>query len=259
MSLPALDNWESTRDALHQVALVLGAVRVGSTDPLPNDLHFSVDVTARGLTTSALKIGGELQFNFADMTLAYSRDGAQVFSLDIAGHTQKSLLQAVTAGLAARGLTIEPALKHITHDTRFQFDPALAADYLRVIGGVYTALARFRARLSGYMSSLVVWPHHFDMAFLFFPGDGTDEHSDPQLAFGFAPFSDGLERPYIYAYGWSAAAGYVDIPVEAPAKAITEGYTGLYAAYDDLRSLPDFSAAIENLLLSHTRAAVRAL
>ena len=97
------------------------------------------------------------------------------------------------------------------------------------------------------------------MAFLLFPGDGHDEHNDPQLAFGFAPFSDGLDRPYVYAYGWSQAAGYVDFPLESSAQAVSDGYTGLYAAYDDLRSLPDFSAAIENMLLAYARDAAQAL
>lgn len=259
MSLPALENWESTRETLHQVALALGAVRVGSADSLPNDLHFSLDVTAQGLSTSKLRIGGELRFNISDLTVVYSRDGAPVFALDISGQTQISLLHAVTAGLAARGFPIEPTLKHITRNSQFVFDPALAADYMRVLNAVFSALARFRAKLSGYQTPLVMWPHHFDMAFLFFPGEGSNEHNDPQLAFGFAPNSTGLARPYFYAYGWSPAAGYVDIPVAAPGQSITTGYTGLYAAYDDLQSLPDFNVAIENLLLAYTRDAVAAL
>ena len=259
MSLPALKDWDSTRDTLQQVALVLGAVRVGSVDPRPNDLHFSLDVTASGLTTAELSVGGELQFRIAEMELVYMRDGDDVFALSIAGHTQKSLLQAATAELAARGKTVEPALKHITFDVPLEFDRGLASDYLHVLDMVFAALARFRARLSGYLSPLVLWPHHFDMAFLLFPGDGQDEHKDPHLAFGFAPFSAGLDRPYIYAYGWSQKAGYLDIPLESPAQAVSDGYTGLYAAYDDLRLRPDFGAAIENMLLKYTRDAAKAL
>ena len=259
MRLPALDNWDTTRDTLHQVALVLGAVRVGAVDPLPNDLHFSLDMTARGPTTSELRVGGELQFRIADMEVVYAHDGVDGFALDIAGHTQKSLLQAVTAGFDARGIAVEPALKHITFDIPLDFDHTLASDYLRVLDVAHTALARFRARLSGNLSPLALWPHHFDLAFLLFPGAGHDERKDPQLAFGFALFSDGWDRPYVYAYGWSQEAGYVDIPVVSPAQAVSDGYTGLYAAYDDLRSLSDFSAAIENMLLAYARDALQAL
>ena len=73
MSLPELKNWEATRDALHQVALVLGAIRVACIDPMSNDLHFSVDLAADGLTASGLKTGGELHFRFSDLTLAYTQ------------------------------------------------------------------------------------------------------------------------------------------------------------------------------------------
>ena len=45
MAMPALANWEATRDALHQIALIMGALRVACSDPFPNDLHFSLDVT----------------------------------------------------------------------------------------------------------------------------------------------------------------------------------------------------------------------
>ncbi len=72
-----------------------------------------------------------------------------------------------------------------------------------------------------------------------------------QIAFGFAPFSDGLARPYIYAYAWSKLKGYVQVPLEAPAQAITEGYTGLYVAYDDLYHLDDTNSALEAMLLRY--------
>ena len=136
-----------------------------------------------------------------------------------------------------------------------EFDPALARDYLFALDRLYTALARFRARLGGYMTPLVLWPHHFDMGFIWFPGPGSDEHADPQISYGFAPFSDGLERPYIYAYAWSKATGYIQVEVDAPAQAITEGYTGLYVAYDDLREASDFHTALESILLDFQRAA----
>ncbi len=259
MCMPALDNWNTTRDTLHQVALVLGAARVGVADPLPNDLHFSLDVTASGLSTSALSIGGELQFRIADMSVVYARNDVDVFALDFAGHTQQSLLRTVIAHLGALGMTIEPALKHIKFDIPLDFDPGLASDYWRVLDTVRAALARLRVKLCGYATPLVLWPHHFDLGFLLFPGDGQDEHSDPQLAFGFAPFSDGLDRPYVYAYGWSPEAGYLDIPLESPAQAVTDGYTGLYAAYDDLRARSDFSAVIEDMLLAYAREAAKAL
>ena len=58
----------------------------------------------------------------------------------------------------------------------------------------------------------MLWPHHFDIAFIRFVGEGTDEHKDPQLAFGFAPQSDGIDMPYLYWYGWPMPDGLADAP-----------------------------------------------
>ena len=146
-------------------------------------------------------------------------------------------------------------MKRITHRSALEIDAALSRDYLLALNRVYTALARFRTRLDGFMTPLVLWPHHFDMGFIWFPEDGTDERADPHVSFGFAPFSDGLERPYLYAYAWSQATGYVQASVSAPAQAITAGYTGLYAPYDDLREASHFESVLESMLLQFKRLA----
>lgn len=251
MALPALKNWQSTCAALHQVALVLGAIRVASSDALPNDLQFSVAVTDSGISTSELKVGGELTFDYNEFTLAYKREDEVGFSINAAPYSQTDLMQAVLDEFSKLNIKLNPSMKHITHDSPFQVDLSLAQDYAIVTDAFYTALARFRAQLSGCMSPIVVWPHHFDMAFMWFATKNTNEHQDPHIAIGFAPFSDGIERPYLYGYGWSKDTGYINVELDPPAQAITEGYTGLYAEYDTLRTLEDFNTIIRDMLLSY--------
>ena len=53
--------------------------------------------------------------------------------------------------------------------------------------------------------------------------------------------------------------GYAQIALEEPAQAITEGYTGLYAAYDSLRQQDDFNAAVEGMLMNYQGLAVAQL
>ena len=259
MTLATLENWENTRDALHQIALVVGAIRVACSDPLPNDLHFSVELSAAGISSARMRCGGELTFDFRSLQLAFERGGRVVFALDASGHSQVSLMRRLLALFDDCGYSIAPSMKYIAHESTFSIDPQLSIDYLRVLDAVYTALARFRARLSGYMSPLVLWPHHFDLAFIWFPTEDRDEHSAPQIAYGFSPFSPGLDRPYLYAYAWSKPTGYLQLPVEEPAQANSEGYVGLYAAYDDLRTSDDFSKTVESILLSYQRRAASEL
>lgn len=259
MALPRLTNWEPTRDALHQVAQIIGAIRVACSDHLANDLHYSLDLTANGFSSRTMRCGGVLQFNCRTMLLGFTRCGNTIFSLDVRGHSQVTIMQKLLATFSDCGYSIAPALKHITHDEPLALDTTLAAESLAALNAMYTALARFRARLGGFMTPLVLWPHHFDLAFLWFPTDRTNEHSDPQIAFGFAPFSAGLDRPYVYAYAWSKTTGYLDLPLQPPAQAVTDVYTGLCAAYDDLREADDFSATLESMLLGYQSSAVARL
>lgn len=255
MRLPGLENWETTRDALHQVANIVGAFRVACTDPQPNDLHFSLIHCKSGFSTSTMRGGGALEFDLSALQLQYSRGGETVFTQSAQGHSQESLARALIGLFQDHGYSISPSMKRISQGGNLEFDAALARDYWAALDRLYTALARFRARLGGYMTPLVLWPHHFDMGFICFPEGGSDEHSHPHLSYGFAPFSAGLERPYIYAYAWSKATGYIQVEATAPAQAITEGYTGLYLAYEDLRAADDLDGLLESRLLEFQRAA----
>ena len=255
MVLPTLADWETTRDALHQVSKIVGAIRVASSDALANDMQYSVAVTGNGVSTTELQIGGELRFDFTSFSLNYERQAGDGFTIDAAGHNQQSLMQAVLKRFAELHITLEPSMKHITHDSPFIVERSLAQDYTKVLGTVYTALARFRAKLGGCMTPIVIWPHHFDMAFIWFATENRDEYTAPHLAIGFAPFSDGIHRPYFYGYGWSPDIGYVQVELDPPAQALTGVYTGLYAKYDTLRTEDNVNQVIEEMLLAYHRKA----
>ena len=126
MAPSALDRWEATRDALHQIALITGAIRVACSDPLSNDLHFSLDVTADGLSTTEMKCGGLLEFSFKNMQLSLARGGSRVFSLDVAGHSQISLMRRLLELLDDSGCSVQPSMKHISFETAFAFTRAQA-------------------------------------------------------------------------------------------------------------------------------------
>ncbi len=261
-SLPALENWECTRDALHQVALVQSAIKVCCVEPQPNSLQYSLNLSPTGLCASQLNIGGELAFDIAGLRLVYSRAGRVEFELEVARHDQQSLFDEVVKAFAALGVEISPSRTHIRHNRRFDINRDLAADYLLLLDVAYGALARFRARLNGYSSSLALWAHHFDLGFLFFPVNtvaAMDEHRDAHLAFGFAPNSPGLDRPYFYAYGWSPSGGYVTIPAAWPARLETQNYTGLYAAYDNFDQSQRLDSQVEEIFCDFFQLAIAEL
>ena len=219
MTLPSLNNWRKTGDALHQAAQVVGAIRVACADPLPNDWHFSLDLTEAGLSTGALLAGGALHLDLSSLEIRFARGGKDLFALNLTDHSQASLMRRALGHFADIGCDIEPSMRHIQGESDFEIDPRQAADYWQVLTAVYSVLSSFRGTLRGCATPLVLWPHHFDLGFISFPRGGGNEQSDPQIAFGFAPFSPGLDRPYIYAYAWSGPTGYIQVPLDAPTQA----------------------------------------
>lgn len=264
-TLPALMNWESTRDALHQAAQVLNAIKVPSVPRQSNFLHHSLHVEPTGLHTGPLSFGGTLQLNFGVSgplipdypQIHWSRGDSESFTVPLSADTQKTLLAATLKGLADYGVQVTPRLDEIQHDKPFQIDAGQAVDYARVLNRVYTAMARFRGHLAGTMTPLVVWPHHFDLSMLYFVS-GSDEHSDPHLNFGFAPESPGLPRPYFYVYAYPMPESLLHTPLPEPAHWHTTGWTGVVLPYDSITSYGDPESFIENTLLEIHRIIMKA-
>jgi hypothetical protein len=254
MSLPALHDFDQTRASLHRAAQVLSAVRKAVTPPLPNALRLSVYPVAQGVTTGPLSTGGDLLLDFIERALVYRQPGEPALSIALEGHTQASLAGALLALLAEEGHDIDTDGDSTADTAPLVIDAATAADYARALYAVFTATARFRARLFGPQSPVVVWPHGFDLSTLWFAGRGADEHSDPHMNFGFSPASPGFDRPYLYAYAYPLPAGFYDVALPALIQPVREPFKGYVVRYDDLAGLADPEAAVENLFSEIQRA-----
>ncbi len=248
MAWPTLTEWEATRNALHKASQVVGALRAVTIPPLPNDLHVSLYVAPNGLSTGPLNIGGELTFDFTIGTLVYNVAGENVFRVPIAGHTQVSLTDALLEALVAVGQVAMPRRQKIADTAPLLFDLGLASDYAQVMNHIYNAMARFRGRLWGMMTPIVLWPHHFDLSFLWFATPKADEHQDPHINFGFAPMSEGFPRPYLYIYAWPMAEGMADVQPLAPSRWYRGSWAGVTLDYADLLEADQPEALIEAVL-----------
>ena len=270
MTMPFLErqsNWRETLTSLHRAARVLATVHRLARDPLPNYLELALHVTPTGLSTVRLPRGGQAALDFAQPALVYTpaQGDAQRFSLR--GHSQASLLadfftalrgadladvlpagddvsQAVLAALAVRGRRKVPALDTLFDATPLVIAPQAAADYAVVIYSMFSALARFRARLSGPMTPLVMWAEHFDLSTLWFPGAEADEWQ-PHLNFGFAPYSPGLDAPYLYAYAYPYPARFDPPRLPAGATWHTSGWRGVVLPYAAIAAQDDAEGVVE--------------
>jgi hypothetical protein len=250
MPLPALSDWGHTRIGLHEAAQVIGAIRKLDAVPLPNYLHLALEVVPEGLTSGKLakSIGGDLLLDYRNAAVVYTAPEEGVSSIPIPAHTQTTLMDAVLEAMAKAGHPANPDRSKISGTDSLRVHPGMAEEYLEASYSIYTALARFKARLFGPMSRIVVWPHGFDQSFLWF-ARGFDEEKDPHMNFGFSPGSAGFERPYVYAYARPLPPGFFDIQIPAGARWQKEGWSGIVIDYDTLAAEEHIEAALERHLL----------
>lgn len=266
--LPNLENAQPTLHALATVARLLGAVRVLAFERQPNFLHLSMKIVPEGVSTDVLPTGGEIRLDMVQLLLVYcSADGA-AHIIPLEGQTQADLLEALLATIyptelaalfpKASGATYTEAAfagistlpnrgklhpELLTDTSPLHFDASAAANYAAALYSIFTAVARFRARIAGSMSPIVVWNEHFDLSFIWFAAE--PDENQPHLNFGFAPYSTGIDEPYLYAYAYPYPASYDPPSLPPGARWNTDGWTGVVLPYSAIQSQPDAEAQLE--------------
>lgn len=262
MSLPVLANWNITAHSLHQAAELLGAVRRFVLPHVPNWLELALKVIPEGVSTDKLPTGGEVVLDFGQAAFVYRGRNGGTTTIPLADHSQQTLFRSLLVALQADDFAdllagvpeselpaaVLQKRPPFAGDTPLLVDVEQAGAYADVLYTMFTGIARFRARLLGHVTPVVVWPEHFDLSTLWFVDGAMDDHQ-AHLNFGFAPFSPGFPRPYLYAYAYPYPPGvmYPDLP--APAYWNFEGWTGVVVNYDDIARADDAAQYVEDLSL----------
>lgn len=266
--LPNLENAQPTLHALATVTRLLGAVRVLAFERQPNFLHLGMKIVPEGVSTDVLPTGGEVRLDMAQLLLVYCSPTGAAHIIPLEGQTQADLLEALLATIYTNELAplfpkasgetytaaafaavstlpnrgkLHPELLNDT--TPLHFDAGAAASYSAALYSIFTAVARFRARLLGSMTPVVVWNEHFDLSFIWFAAEPDESH--PHLNFGFAPYSAGIDEPYLYAYAYPYPASYAPPALPPGARWHTEGWTGVVLPYSEIQQQPDAESYLE--------------
>ncbi len=268
MKLSPLDHWEPTSHSLHQAAQILGAIRMLTRDPVPNYLELALRIEPDGLSTERLPSGGEVRLDFERGVVVCAPKDGRAMAVTLAGRTQASLLESILTALQAQDQALVmqkdgsfsaaflAALQARNHPLissveiggtdALEVDRALGAEYARVLNRVFTATARWRSRLTGFVTPVVVWPEHFDLSTLWFATDDASE-SAPQMNFGFAPFDSEFNKPYLYVTAYPMPEGFEKLPLPMGARWHTKGWNGAIVPYDELARADDPEALIESV------------
>lgn len=244
MTLPELNNWSATRDSLHQAALVLGATRKLLVERQPNFQHLSLGIVPNGLSTGETSVG-EITLNFVEQSVTLDAKQGKDYKLILKGLSPALLRDTLVNALAETGQVIAPPREGLSQ-TPFEIHASQASDYAQVQYTLYTGIRKFWETLPNFKTPPVLWPHHFDISFLWFVDDGKDEHTDAHMNFGFSPYTEGIDEPYLYAYGWSQATGYIDIPTPPDTELKIGGSKYTVLKYSVLRQQADPIAFIQD-------------
>lgn len=275
--LASLDNAQPTLKSLHTVARLLGAVRLLAFERKPNFLELGLKITPHGLSTDLLPTGGEVTLDFRQLALVYQPANGTATILQISGESQVSLLEALLQAIHPHELSgivplvagasytdsmfravegfanrIKPKSDDLTDAAPLTFDAQAAHDYADALYAIFTGVARFRARLDGAQTPVVVWPEHFDLSFLWFAKEPDEQH--PHLNFGFAPYSAGIDYPYLYAYAYPYPAQYGTPSLPDGARWHTEGWRGAVLPYDEIARQANAEAFVEASCLKINRS-----
>ncbi len=255
--LPNLDNAQPTLHNLHSAALLLKPLRQLFFERQPNFIHLGLKIVPNGVSTDLLPSGSEITLDYRHRAFIYQPASGTAVHIPISGRTQadlfETLLQTIYVGeltglishnagesftdalfKAAPSLTnrSQPKREEVSGQTPLQFDSASANAYAQAFDAIFTGMAKFKARLNGSLTPIVVWPEHFDASFLWFKDQPDEQH--PHLNFGFAPFSYGIDYPYLYAYAYPYPAQFDAPKLPDGARWNTEGWTGVVLPYSEI-------------------------
>lgn len=102
--LPSLERWEPTAHGLHAAARLLDAIRRLVRERVPSYLHLALRAERTVLSTETLPTGGSVRLDFGRAALVYICPAGKDRPLPLAGHSQRSLFEALLAEMHARGV-----------------------------------------------------------------------------------------------------------------------------------------------------------
>lgn len=246
-NFPALDAGVigPTRDALHAYSQVLGSWLEACRPRRKHWWHISLRPTVRGLTTGLVRAGGidfELELDLHRGALRGQVAGGGELLVPLQGQPAAELAAAVREFLLAAGIPadIVPASPE-AGDATSNYSADVAATIGRAWAAVAVTLASLRASIPEETSPIQVWPHHFDLAMVWLPGekipgeDPADEgHSDKQMNFGFTLGDPVIPEPYFYVTAYPLPPAFQRLELPAGTTWQTEGFSGAVLRYSHL-------------------------
>ncbi|MFI4964094.1 MAG: DUF5996 family protein [Caulobacterales bacterium] len=277
----AYDDWADTASTLHMWTQVVGKVRMALTPPVNHWWHVPLYVDARGLTTSAIPVGGrnlEMAFDFLDHQLRIGCSDGRREAVALRPVSVAQFYRETTAALARLGVTphiwttpceIGDPIPFEADESHCAYDAEAARRFWRVLVQADRVMQAFRARFIGKASPVHFFWGSFDLAVTRFSGRRAPRHPGSPLSpasvsveayshevssCGFWPGAAGV-APLFYAYAYPEPAGFRTAAVRPAAARFDPALGEFVLPYAAVRAARDPDATLLDFFQSTYEAA----
>jgi len=244
-----LEEWQPTLASLQTYAKVVGKVRRALTPRQKHWWHVSLQVATTGLTTGIIPYEErvfDLTLDLASHKLIITTSDDEQWHKPLTGQSAKQFCEQTLNALNGMNITVEIDQSLFADDSPNLYEPESVARYWQALHQINSIFTEFKGSLRQETGPVVLWPHHIDLAMLWFSGrlipgqDPTnEEYSDEQVNFGFTPGDETIAQPYFYITAYPFPDGLIDTPLPEGAYWLTEGFTGAILPYKVLVTTPD--------------------
>ncbi len=253
-----LSDVSATRAALHAYSKILGGLLKHYRSRRKHWWHISLRPSLYGLSTGPVRTKDDFE---ADLDLRVSALHMRMLSGDraeipLTGQPASDVWAQVRDFLGGRVSDVEklPAPVDGTEKAFDGYSRDNASLLGRVIGTVAASLEVFRNSIREETSPVQLWPHHFDVAMLWLPGEkipgqdpANEEYADKQMNFGFTFGDATIPEPYFYVTAYPQPSAFPELQLPEGAVWHESGFSGVVLPYAELAGRPDGGAFLLNL------------
>lgn len=230
------------RAQLHQAVQLLTATGISFVSPRPDDSHTAItwNPDSNDLMSQAFGKGDTFRVSLRplDLSLRVFHGDDTPMEMNLNGVTLK---QAATDllffledhGLPAGSFTMERHFELPDYPSRWEtaFDVSDSGAFQSLSSSYSNAFQYIQdiAQSDPRASSILVWPHHFDLATLIDLGAGKS------IGIGISPGDDSYTAPYYYVNVWPypSAEQVLELPLKQ-GQWHTAGWTGIVLTFEEI-------------------------
>jgi Family of unknown function (DUF5996) len=240
--------WVDSRDALHAYARLIGKYRAAAAPKQKHWWQVGLLPSLGGFDTGLLHIENwvmSIELNLLTLSVVLSFRNKSELKFPLTGQSNRSLYESIQAQMAS--FAIKNVDQGVLSDASYKgLNKQEVAKFAQATNAINAAFEIFKGEQRRETGPIILWPHHFDLAMLWFSGrlvDGIDpadeENADEQVNFGFSVGDEANPEPYFYITAYPLPDGLETVQLPEGAYWHSQGWNGALMPYSVLTKVKD--------------------